>query len=183
MKALLAVSLTLLVAACTKEGAGAGTPDKAAVPAAAPAPAQAQAQPGAVAFPEAVPAAPATPAVPATPTAATEGHTCGGACCGGEGEGGGGCGGACGGGGEAAETAIPADAPASAHWTTLTVQGMHCGGCAKRIMAALSHMDGVIAVQADHKSGQVRWAVAEGHPDLRDGVIAAIRKLGYRPQV
>jgi copper chaperone CopZ len=173
MKALLALSLTLLATGCTKAEGTSNTPAADKVVSAAPAQ-----QPGAVAFPEAVPTA---PAAPATPTAATEGHTCGGACCGGEG-GEAGCGGAC---TDSAgvEAAIPADAPANAHWTTLAVQGMHCGGCAKRIMAALSKLDGVIAVQADHKSGQVRWAVAEGHADLRDGVIAEIRKLGYRPQV
>jgi copper chaperone CopZ len=124
-------------------------------------------QPGAIGLPPPIPATP-----PPAPAAEAEG-TCGG---------GGSC---CGGAGAVAgdvETAIPSDAPANASWSTLKV-GMRCGMCAKKIMAALGKLEGVIAVQADADADQVRWAVAQGRADQRDRVIAEIRKLGYDPQL
>jgi copper chaperone CopZ len=155
MRALL---LALLLVGCSKsEGTVAPAAKAEATPTAV-----AQ-QPGAIALPQ------APPAVPPAAVAETEG-TCGG---------GGSC---CGGAGDVETAAIPSDAPANAAWSTLSVS-MRCGKCAKKIMAALGKVEGVIAVQADADSDQVRWAVGQGHADNRDAVIAEIRKLGYQPQL
>ena len=165
MRALL---LALLLIGCTKSEATV-SPEAAKTEATPTAVAQ---QPGAVAFPQTVPATPA-PAVPAA-----EESTCGGggACCGGGG-------GSCCGGAMADTATIPTDAPATAAWSTVKVDGMRCGRCAKKIMAALGKVEGIVAVQADATTGQVRWAVDPGHDAQRDGVIAEIRKLGYQPQL
>jgi len=174
MRLILALVLSLGLIGCTRADADRAPAEKTA---AAPAP-------GAVALETEV--ATRTAAAPdhAMPAEAA-GSCCGGGQCGGGECGGGGCGGACGGGCGAAASAAatPTDAPADARWSTMQVAGMHCGGCERRISAALAHLDGVVAVQADHATGQVRWAVASGRPDLRQQVGDEIRKLGYQPQL
>lgn len=40
----------------------------------------------------------------------------------------------------------------------LEVSGMSCGGCEERISTALSRLEGVRRISADHRSGQVRVA-------------------------
>lgn len=40
----------------------------------------------------------------------------------------------------------------------LEVSGMSCGGCEERISTALSRLEGVRHISADHRSGQVRVA-------------------------
>jgi copper chaperone CopZ len=157
--AMRAILLALLLIGCTKSESA--SPSAKSAP--APEPVATAQQPGAIALPQ------TPPAVPPAAVAEAEG-TCGG---------GGSC---CGGAGDVETAAIPSDAPANAAWSTLNVS-MRCGKCAKKIMAALGKVEGVIAVQADADSDQVRWAVGQGHADNRDAVIAEIRKLGYQPQL
>jgi len=60
---------------------------------------------------------------------------------------------------------------------TLRVRGMMCEHCEKRVTQALSALPGVIAVQADHKTG--RCTVRHSGADLSD-MKRAIRDAGYR---
>ena len=69
-------------------------------------------------------------------------------------------------------------APANATWTTLHVTGMHCGGCARRIERALASVHGVLGVQADFATAQVRVATTGG-VDVRHLVQPTIDGLGY----
>ena len=102
-------------------------------------------------------------------------------------EAGGGCGEQCGEGGECGGSCgcnqIPARAPrtvpATATWTELEVQGMRCGGCAKKIEAAVAGIEGVYDVRADFRSGTVRFAAEN---DIRQRVAPRIAALGYRVQ-
>ena len=103
---------------------------------------------------------------------------CGGAC-GGSCGGGASCGGSCG--GHVADTAPAPAVPANAVWTPLHVAGMRCGGCARRIKSALAHVDGVLGVEVDLPTAQVRVATAAG-VDARGLAQPAIDALGYQVQ-
>lgn len=99
--------------------------------------------------------------------------------------GGGGCA-ECGGAGgcdmdmEAADKDQPAAAaaPAGTEWTAMTVDGMHCGGCANRIKKALAHVDGIAAVDVDLTTHTVKIAAAPG-ADARAIAQPKIDALGY----
>ena len=116
----------------------------------------------------------------------TEGSDCGGGSCAG-GCGGGACGGSCGGGscgggggcGSHGATQADTTVPDTAEWTTLSVVGMRCGGCENRIKKAVGAMEGVLAVKADHKSGQVRIATRPGVAKVRDHAGPRISQLGF----
>ncbi len=60
----------------------------------------------------------------------------------------------------------------------LTVDGMSCTGCERRISSALREVSGVTEVSADHEAGTVTLAVAPefGGPDV---VRQTIEDLGY----
>ena len=60
--------------------------------------------------------------------------------------------------------------------TELKVKGMTCGGCEASVTRALSDMDGVSEVQADHTTDSVRME-AEG-VDM-DAVRTRISELGF----
>ncbi len=178
MKSLLGITIALLLSGCARsEGAAATSSgsDPAAPAAAAPA-----AAPAAMAVDTAVSESAPVSTAPA-PAAEKGGSCCGGSGGGGSCGGGAGCGGMCG--GAMAAPTPPTDGPADAAWSSLKVSGMRCGGCAKRIMAAVGKLDGVVAVQADHGTGQVLWAVHKGDRDRRDVVAGEIQKLGYQPQL
>lgn len=73
------------------------------------------------------------------------------------------------------------DVPGDAEWSTISVSGMTCGGCEKRIIAKLGEVEGVLAVEADAELGQVRVAMAKGQ-DLRTAAVDRINSLGYKAQ-
>lgn len=80
-----------------------------------------------------------------------------------------------------AATADPApkkDIPADATWAALTVDGMHCGGCARRIQTRLAQLDGVVGSEVDLGTHTVRVAVKKG-VDARALATPAIDELGY----
>lgn len=114
------------------------------------------------------------------------GDECGGGACGG----GGSCGGSCGGGGSCAgkacgceaamATRAPRNVPSDAVWTEVAVKGMRCGGCEKRIEAALAGLDGVYDVDANHEHGSVRIAAAPTDREVRTRVVPQIEALGFR---
>lgn len=72
--------------------------------------------------------------------------------------------------------------PADAVWKTWTVDGMHCGGCERRVMAKVGELDGVVAVKANAGIGEVSVAVAPGKEATLDSVPQRIASLGYRVQ-
>ncbi|HTJ46642.1 MAG TPA: heavy metal-associated domain-containing protein [Kofleriaceae bacterium] len=100
-------------------------------------------------------------------------HACGGAC-------GGSCNGHCGASCTAGMPELPkANVPADASWIALEVEGMHCGGCARRIQTRLAQLDGVVGSEVDLGTHTVRVAVKKG-VDARAIAAPAINELGYR---
>jgi copper chaperone CopZ len=118
------------------------------------------------------------PTVAAATTPEPAVGSCGGAC-GGSCGGGASCGGSCG--GHVAEAGAAPAVPDGAVWTGLHVAGMRCGGCAKRIKTALAKVDGVLGVEVDLATAQVRVATVAG-VDGRGLAQPAIDALGYQVQ-
>jgi copper chaperone len=58
----------------------------------------------------------------------------------------------------------------------ITVEGMACTGCEENVTNAVSRVDGVQHVEADHESGSVSVTADE---ENRDDVEAAIHDAGY----
>jgi copper chaperone CopZ len=115
-------------------------------------------------------AAPATEKTVA-PAQSSCGGSCGGQCSGA-------CGDSCGGAG-----GMPAWSPvdANASWQPVFVEGMKCGGCAKRIEKALANVDGVLAVKTDVRTKKIEIVTKPG-VDARSLVKPTIDGLGYRVQ-
>ncbi len=60
------------------------------------------------------------------------------------------------------------------------VKGMVCTGCEKRISKAISNMEYVEKVSANHKTGQVLVSVNASAPsDLKARIIAALKELDF----
>jgi copper chaperone CopZ len=141
-------------------------------------PAERSAQITARAAPKRPSAAPPTSEAVAAPTAKAAcgcsggGDSCGGSC-------GGSCGASCG--GEAGGAPLWAPLPANSTWTPLTVAGMRCGGCARRIERALANVDGVLGVKADVRMARIEVATKPG-VDARALVKPTIDGLGYQVQ-
>jgi copper chaperone CopZ len=60
---------------------------------------------------------------------------------------------------------------------TIGVEGMTCGGCVRKLEAALGKIDNLDFVAVQLEPGEVR---ASGQVD-RDQILGAIRACGYRP--
>ena len=58
----------------------------------------------------------------------------------------------------------------------ITVEGMACTGCEENVTNAVSGVDGVQRVEADHESGSVSVTANE---DTRGAVERAIHDAGY----
>jgi len=124
---------------------------------------------------EAAAPAPAPAVALVAPAHEMGGEKCG---CGGMASCSGGCGEGCAGNGPSPQwAAMPADAT----WQPLHVDGMMCGGCAKRIEKALANVDGVLAVKTDFHAKKVEIATKPGI-DARSLVKPTIDGLGYRVQ-
>ncbi len=67
-------------------------------------------------------------------------------------------------------------APADARHE-VDVQGMTCGGCAKRLDKVLRSVDGVTAVQVDHEAGQATVFGSVSDADVRAAIVGA----GFEP--
>jgi Cu+-exporting ATPase len=65
---------------------------------------------------------------------------------------------------------------------TLAVEGLTCGDCANKVMAALGGVQGVVASAVDYQTGrtEVAFDSAKVKPET---LIAAIKKLGYKATV
>ena len=60
---------------------------------------------------------------------------------------------------------------------TLSVAGMSCGGCEQNVTNALTNLDGVNRVEADHEDDSVEVVADDSVSD--DDVRAAIEQAGY----
>lgn len=83
---------------------------------------------------------------------------------------------------DAADKVAQRDIPTDADWNVLSVTGMSCGGCERRIIANVGALEGVVSVEADAELGKVRVAVAKGNTTAGDAAKAKIKALGYRIQ-
>lgn len=63
----------------------------------------------------------------------------------------------------------------------LEVQGMRCGGCAKRVTDTLQSLNGVRTVDVDLASGHVR--VQGNLPEGGDSLVLALTAAGYPAMV
>lgn len=61
--------------------------------------------------------------------------------------------------------------------TTLTVQGMTCGGCAKSVERALGELSGVSSVAVDWQAGQV--VVAHDEAVSQADIVSVIEDAGF----
>ena len=59
----------------------------------------------------------------------------------------------------------------------LKVEGMHCTGCENRIQNAVSLIEGVTKVQADHTNGEVKVTMDK---EVLDQVKAKIQDLDFQ---
>lgn len=63
--------------------------------------------------------------------------------------------------------------------TTITVAEIHCGGCENTIRVALSRLEGVRAVQPDHRTNQMR---IDHEASLSEAALREIlARLGFDP--
>lgn len=63
----------------------------------------------------------------------------------------------------------------------LDVQGMHCGGCVKRVTATLVPLRGVSHVDVDLTAGRV--SVQGDFPQGSDALVVALTAAGYPAKV
>jgi copper chaperone CopZ len=62
---------------------------------------------------------------------------------------------------------------------TYSVQGMTCGGCAKRVRTAIeADVPGLSEIQIDPKAGRVQ--ITADQPISDDAIRAAVEKTSYR---
>jgi copper chaperone len=61
--------------------------------------------------------------------------------------------------------------------TTISVEGMSCGGCANSVRAELTHIPGVVEVNVDVTNGTV--TIASDIPVDSDAIRAAVEEAGY----
>ena len=60
---------------------------------------------------------------------------------------------------------------------TIAVTGMSCTGCEQNVQSALTNLEGVSRVEADHEGGTVEVVADENVTD--EDVHAAIEQAGY----
>ncbi len=61
----------------------------------------------------------------------------------------------------------------------IAVTGMHCGNCAKAVEKALSEIEGISKVKADHDKNLVTASMKKDVDDKL--IIEAIEKAGFTP--
>lgn len=64
----------------------------------------------------------------------------------------------------------------------LAVEGMHCGACSEKIVAALTAIDGVVAAAADYQTGETKVAV-DASKVKAEALLAAIKGVGFTATV
>ena len=58
----------------------------------------------------------------------------------------------------------------------LTIEGMHCGSCVRRVTTALTNVEGVRADEVLVGSATVAYDSLHVHPDV---IVKAIEKIGF----
>jgi len=64
---------------------------------------------------------------------------------------------------------------------TIQVRQIHCPGCERRIERAVSHLDGVRQVKADHRNGEVR-VVLDDRRTSSSAIRDSIERAGFEVQ-
>jgi len=64
----------------------------------------------------------------------------------------------------------------------LAVEGMHCGACSEKIVAALSGIEGVVAAAADYQTGETKVAIDATKVEAAK-LLAAIEGVGFKATV
>ncbi len=64
---------------------------------------------------------------------------------------------------------------------TIRVRQIHCEGCERRIEKAVSQLDGVRQVKADHRSGEVRVVLDERRAS-EAAIRTSIERAGFEVQ-
>jgi copper chaperone len=62
----------------------------------------------------------------------------------------------------------------------LSIEGMHCGACARRVTNALAAVDGVRVDSVEVGSAQVKFDAAKTSPDE---ITAAVDRIGFTARV
>lgn len=86
-----------------------------------------------------------------------------------------------------ADAAAYADAKAAVEQAdgakaTLAVDGMHCGDCSDRVVAALKKVDGVTAAAVDYQTGEALVAFDAAKTNL-PVLLATIKDVGFKAKV
>ena len=73
-------------------------------------------------------------------------------------------------------------AAAAAAQLTMTISGMHCGGCATGIAAMLKRTEGVLKadVSYEERRAVVSYDAAKTSPEK---IVAAIERMGYKAEI
>ncbi len=58
----------------------------------------------------------------------------------------------------------------------LTIEGMHCGSCVRRVMTALANVEGVLADEVAIGSASVEFDSQLVHPDA---IVKAVENIGF----
>jgi copper chaperone CopZ len=64
----------------------------------------------------------------------------------------------------------------------LKVQGMSCGHCEARLVAALKEIDGVKEASASHQAEQATVTLKSGAKVDKATLVAAVKATGYTPE-
>ncbi len=64
--------------------------------------------------------------------------------------------------------------------TTITINGMHCPSCAKKIAAKLTAVPGVASVSADVKAAQIQIAATGNKAPSPKALWEAVEAAGYK---
>lgn len=65
--------------------------------------------------------------------------------------------------------------------TTITVEGMHCQGCAKKIANRLQAVPGVAAIQADVPAARLTVSAKSQQAPSPRALWEAVERAGYKP--
>ena len=58
----------------------------------------------------------------------------------------------------------------------LSIEGMHCGGCVRRVTNALTGLDGVQVNQVEVGSAEVKY---DGQRVSREEIVASVDRIGF----
>ena len=77
--------------------------------------------------------------------------------------------------------AVPAKAERRSAATTISIKGMHCQGCAKKVVAILQKIPGVAEAQVDAKKGTALVKPGGSKLPSPKAQWEAVEKAGFKP--